>query len=396
MSITQRAEQGVRPLPPGAYYSAKLLGVMLYNKLSFRKHVELAQKRSTKAVLALSRIAALPTHICGDYSSLAVPRMDYALPVWYMSVSSNEHTRRAGTVWIAKTIGKVQRHAARLIIGALRTTATDVLDFHANLLPVHIRLNRSAFNAGVRLASLPLSNPIRGIMHRCHRVPRYRRLTIHHLLAAFPVLRCDFETIDPLVLTARPPENALTGQIAASKELHEGNGGSCAQRRTLHLHGWLEGGVGTAAVAMRGNDVKAHRVLHLGSLEEHTVFESEVVGAILALDIISGTPPSITAISSTPKAQPAQHFIAAFHAAHRYLLRTRSTLRIRLHWVPAHIDIAGNEAVDARAKEATLGAYSPLTTRYKTLETPLPISKSAALAAGSAAFKERWNTEWKA
>ncbi|KAJ7658642.1 hypothetical protein DFH06DRAFT_1044572, partial [Mycena polygramma] len=73
--------------------------------------------------------------------------MDYGLPVWYNPVSSNEDARRKGTVWVSKALGKVQRLAAKVITGALRTTATDVLDVHANLLPIHIRLNRSVFNA---------------------------------------------------------------------------------------------------------------------------------------------------------------------------------------------------------------------------------------------------------
>jgi hypothetical protein len=59
------------------------------------------------------------------FLTVVVHRMEYLLPVWYKLVSSNEDARRSGTVWIAKALGKVQRHAARLIMGALRTTATD-------------------------------------------------------------------------------------------------------------------------------------------------------------------------------------------------------------------------------------------------------------------------------
>ncbi|KAJ7078293.1 hypothetical protein B0H15DRAFT_789043, partial [Mycena belliarum] len=40
-----------------ASVTAKLLGVVLDHKLSFRQHVELAQGRGTKAMLALSRIS---------------------------------------------------------------------------------------------------------------------------------------------------------------------------------------------------------------------------------------------------------------------------------------------------------------------------------------------------
>ncbi|KAJ7691204.1 hypothetical protein B0H17DRAFT_935288, partial [Mycena rosella] len=101
----------------------------------------------------------------------------------------------------------------------------------------------------------------------------------------------------------------------------------------------------------------AQRTKHLGPDHEHTVFESEVVGAILALDIVKGTPrltdcqPAIIALAD-PKVQPGQYLLALFHLLLRRLLRTCPTLKVRMHWVPAHIGIAGNEAVDARAKEA--------------------------------------------
>ncbi|KAJ7824355.1 hypothetical protein B0H14DRAFT_3469364, partial [Mycena olivaceomarginata] len=97
-------------------------------------------------------------------------------------------------------------------------------------------------------------------------------------------------------------------------------------------------------------------------------------------------PPS-PPLSSAPKAQPGQYLIAAFQASHRRLLRSRSTLRIRLHWVPAHVGIEGNEAVDERAKEAALGSSIPLAKHVKALNT-LPISKAAAIAAGTSFFKE--------
>jgi hypothetical protein len=118
--------------------SVKLLGVILDNKLSFRNHVELVQCRGTKAALALSRISSptfgLPhSYVRQLFQTVVVPRMEYALPVWYKPVSSNEDARRTGTVWVAKALGKVQRLATRLITGALRTTATDTLDFHANI-----------------------------------------------------------------------------------------------------------------------------------------------------------------------------------------------------------------------------------------------------------------------
>jgi ribonuclease HI len=167
----------------------------------------------------------------------------------------------------------------------------------------------------------------------------------------------------------------------------------------------FEGGVGAAAVAWNGGAEGEYRTKHLGTASEHTVFEAEVAGAILALDIVKGTPrltdvdiftdcqPAITALSA-PRPQPGQHLLALFHTLHRRLLRARPTLKVRIHWVPAHVGIAGNEAVDARAKEAAQGASSALASRIIPFENPLPASKAAAMDAGAKEFKARWLEEW--
>jgi hypothetical protein len=51
--------------------------------------------------------------------------------------------------------------------------------------------------------------------------------------------------------------------------------------------------------------------------------------------------------------------------------------------------------VDARAKEAALGASTPLTIPIPIFAKPLPTSKAAALAAGAELFRKRWLDEWR-
>ncbi|KAK7029311.1 ribonuclease H-like domain-containing protein [Favolaschia claudopus] len=358
--------------------TAKLLGVMLDFKLSFRSHVELAQSRGTKATLALSRISTpILIRTCASFSRRWSSR------AWSMVF------QREGTVWVAKALGKVQRQACKLITGALRTTATDTLDFHANVLPVHIRLNRSAYNAATRLASLPSSNPIRHTFRRCRRVPRFHRSPIHQLIHAFPIFRSDFETIDPQCRLVPLPAASVSVHIAATKDIARADldrvlarGGTC-----IFTDGsGFEDGAGAAAVVAAGRGEGIRRQKHLGSMSEHTVFESEVCGAILALDIIADIPrltdvdifldcqPAIVALSS-PKPQPEQYLLAAFHAVLARILRTRRTRKIRLRWVPAHVGIAGNELVDYLAKEAAQGTITPLRTRIILFESPLPTSR---------------------
>ncbi|KAJ7146533.1 hypothetical protein C8R44DRAFT_574328, partial [Mycena epipterygia] len=67
---------------------------------------------------------------------------------------------------------------------------------------------------------------------------------------------------------------------------------------------------------------------------------------------------------------------------------------LHIHWVPDHVGIAGNEAVDARAKDAAQGSSSPLSSHIPELDVPLPLSKAAAIAAGAHMFRARWLSEW--
>jgi hypothetical protein len=73
-----------------------------------------------------------------------------------------------------------------------------------------------------------------------------------------------------------------------------------------------EGGVGSAAVATKGRTLGARRWKHLGEEADHAVFESEVVGAILALDIVAvsnSLPPRCApiALSRSPSPTSSSH-----------------------------------------------------------------------------------------
>ncbi|KAJ7467319.1 hypothetical protein B0H11DRAFT_2239564 [Mycena galericulata] len=122
-----------------------------------------------------------------------------------------------------------QRRTDRLRLNKVKmTTATDVMDFHANILPVHIHLNRSAFNAAARLATLPPSNPIHRIFRRWRNVPRFHRSAIHHLIVAFPVFRHEFETINPQhAIPLAPPRVTIQQRVDQFSDQYLSSAAAC-------------------------------------------------------------------------------------------------------------------------------------------------------------------------
>ncbi len=160
--------------------AAKYLGIMLDQKLRWHEHAEMAISKGTKTMLAIARLTqptfGLPHKYMHQlYQSVVIPKVEYGLLAWYVPIQKAPTAKRSsGSVGVARRIGKVQRLAAKIIMGGFRTTSTDALDFHAVLPPTSIHLNHAAFNATARLSSLPPSHPLFSSVRRCaNRYPRF-------------------------------------------------------------------------------------------------------------------------------------------------------------------------------------------------------------------------------
>lgn len=280
--------------------SAKYLGVFIDSQLKFKEHVEYASGKGVAASAALSRLSnpssGMPqSYIRRLFIGLVAPRMEYALGVWYNPVREAEGRKsRVGSVGFATKLGKPQRLACRIAVGGLRTTATQALDLHANILPIIPRLNLAAFKFALRLRTLPSSHPLQKTVKRCLRVPLHHKSPIHNLMEAFPELRQDIEIIDSRPVPAPPPD-ALSFSIANSKDEAKAAVGLISESATcIFTDGsGFKNGVGAAAWLKPLNTAPnggVARLLHLGKDTHHTVFEAELLGAILALDIICNTP----------------------------------------------------------------------------------------------------------
>ena len=65
-----------------------------------------------------------------------------------------------GSIGVAHKLSTVQRMASTAIMGALRTSASDVMEAHANMLPLELMLNKVCHRATLRLAALPETHPL--------------------------------------------------------------------------------------------------------------------------------------------------------------------------------------------------------------------------------------------
>ncbi|KAJ7671157.1 hypothetical protein B0H17DRAFT_1141597 [Mycena rosella] len=161
-------------------------------------------------------------------------------------------------------------------------------------------------------------------------VPHFHRSQIHHLFHAFPIFKNEFETIDLQRVFELLPSGLLTANIARTKEEAK---------------------------------VRAERIAAKGGMciwTDGSGFKGGVSTAAVVQD---------TSLSGAVD-------------------------WVFIHWVPAHIGIEGNKAVNARAKEAAQGATTPLSTPNCLLEGVLPLSRAAAIVAGAHAFCMRWHAEW--
>ncbi len=180
--------------------STKYLGMHIDQCLNFKEHIKYVVGKGVKAAVALTRLAntkiGMPHKFVHHlFIGLVAPRMEYALPVWYNPVKEGEG-RRSSAVGIARKLSKPQCLACKVMAGGLRSTSTDALDYHANVLPTHLRLNLVAYKFAAHLCTLPSIHPLFKTVRRCKHQPRFHCSLIHHLLNALEDFQEEWEQID--------------------------------------------------------------------------------------------------------------------------------------------------------------------------------------------------------
>lgn len=283
-----------------AQKTTKYLGIIIDDELRFHEHVALAMEKGTKWEIAMRRICrttkGMPPHLTRRlYITTAVPSFLYAADIFTPHLLIRHQKKGFGQTIrngpIAK-LARIQRQAALTTIGAMRTTATDTIDAHANILPFHLLLKKLCLQATVRHTTLQETHPLAKSIQKAYSTQvKAHRSPLHDLFAINP--------IDP-----RKIEKKMTYKDDKNENENENESNNRTEIFTTYIEdkqraknirapkphemqiftdgSGIDGRIGAAATTMDRKEGRKTLRYRMGKKGHHTVYEAELVGIILA------------------------------------------------------------------------------------------------------------------
>ena len=153
----------------------KLLGIHINNELRWKEQAAAALGKGQDWLIQFGRLAKVSKgtstrNIHQLYIAIALPQMLYGADIFLTPTQHNPGaTLKKDNRAIITKLRSVQRRAAIMITGAMVTTAGDVLDAHANLLPIHLLIDKNLHRAAIRFATLPTTHPLHGAVKNAAR-----------------------------------------------------------------------------------------------------------------------------------------------------------------------------------------------------------------------------------
>ena len=397
--------------------STKYLGVYLNQNLLDKEQLAYIIGKGTTWAAQIKRVTRpswglTPKAARKLYVGVALPRILYGIETWSHPPRTETPSSRnkPGTIATRK-LATTQRAGALAITGGFRTSPTDALNAHVALLPMHLRLDKVRFTKAIRLASLAGEHPLYKQTKTAFRRRVKRHKSSIDILAS--LLESDPDGMETIPAFRIDPalrrRNTVQVSIPSDKEASRSEDRSGGEEIKVYSDGSLHNGkVGAAAVLYRKGKRKKSLRIKLGSAMEHTIFEAELVGLILALQLIktekrgkvscaigTDSQAAVKALHSE-LTKPGQHLAAEFLAIANKLALSRSgsTYSLTIRWTAGHVGIKGNEQADKEAKMAANGDTTQNEALPKCIRKKIKQSTSAVKQKRNKAINSIWKEEW--
>jgi len=187
-----------------------------------------------------------------------------------------------------RKMARIQQMAAIQIMGAMKSTATDILDAHASLLPFHLTVNRILQRETLRMATHSDEHPLNSHLLQAARRPGIKShpSPIHCLLDTFQVEPKLLEKI-PSVRHHPKWEPPFSFIIINDPKLAIRMAEHAPERIQIFTDSsHMDGRVGAAANLWLGQRKDQEACYHLGEERHFTIFEAELIGIAMAVGMI--------------------------------------------------------------------------------------------------------------
>ena len=222
------------------------------------------------------------------YRAVAIPKFTYAADIWFTPLHWKEGQKRLmGSVGVARKLSSLQCIATIAITGAMKTTATDVLEVHADLQPIDILLHDICHRATLRLASLPATHLLHKPIRTCARhLVKHHPSPLHSLFHTFSIKADTLETITPALQCPNEP-NTFTTEIAETRDDSKRDDIEDDSNVRIYTDGsGADKQAGAGAVLYRNDQLLSSLRYCLGPLDRHTTYDAEGIGVVLALELL--------------------------------------------------------------------------------------------------------------